>query len=87
MWDFTTEPEFQEKLDWMDSFIRTEIEPLDQVLDEVDMGCFQLHRVRLLRSYLSNDGLRMLCLYRAPDAESERQPARATDDDDASAGA
>ncbi len=33
MWDFSTEPEFQEKLDWMDEFIRTEIEPLDQVLD------------------------------------------------------
>ena len=33
MWDFQTEPEFQEKLDWMDTFIREEIEPLDQVLD------------------------------------------------------
>ncbi len=28
-WDFTTEPEFQEKLDWMDGFVRDEIEPLD----------------------------------------------------------
>jgi acyl-CoA dehydrogenase len=28
-WDFTTEPEFQEKLDWMESFVRDEIEPLD----------------------------------------------------------
>jgi acyl-CoA dehydrogenase len=33
VWDFQTEPEFQEKLDWMDEFIRTQIEPLDQVLD------------------------------------------------------
>jgi acyl-CoA dehydrogenase len=33
VWDFSTEPEFQEKLDWMDEFIRTQIEPLDQVLD------------------------------------------------------
>jgi acyl-CoA dehydrogenase len=33
VWDFETEPEFQEKLDWMDEFIRTQIEPLDQVLD------------------------------------------------------
>ena len=33
MWDFSTEPEFQAKLDWMDEFIRTQIEPLDQVLD------------------------------------------------------
>lgn len=29
MWDFTTEPEFQQKLDWMDQFIRTEVEALD----------------------------------------------------------
>ena len=28
-WDFQTEPEFQAKLDWIDEFVRTEIEPLD----------------------------------------------------------
>jgi acyl-CoA dehydrogenase len=28
-WDFSTEPEFQEKLDWMDGFVRDEIEPMD----------------------------------------------------------
>src|SRR5262245_37839093 len=28
-WDFSTEPEFQERLDWMDRFVREEIEPLD----------------------------------------------------------
>ncbi|HKY13457.1 MAG TPA: acyl-CoA dehydrogenase family protein [Microthrixaceae bacterium] len=28
-WDFETEPEFQEKLDWMDQFVREEIEPID----------------------------------------------------------
>jgi acyl-CoA dehydrogenase len=28
-WDFETEPEFQEKLDWADRFVRDEIEPLD----------------------------------------------------------
>jgi len=28
-WSFETEPEFQEKLDWMDRFVREEIEPLD----------------------------------------------------------
>jgi acyl-CoA dehydrogenase len=28
-WDFTTDPEFQEKLDWVDRFVREEIEPLD----------------------------------------------------------
>ncbi len=28
-WDFSTEPEFQAKLDWMDEFVREEIEPID----------------------------------------------------------
>ena len=30
-WDFETEPEFQEKLDWADQFVRAEVEPLDMV--------------------------------------------------------
>jgi acyl-CoA dehydrogenase len=29
MWDFETEPAFREKLDWMDVFVREEVEPLD----------------------------------------------------------
>ncbi len=29
MWDFSTDPEFQEKLDWMATFVREECEPLD----------------------------------------------------------
>lgn len=29
MWDFSTEPEFQEKLDWIAEFVTNEIEPLD----------------------------------------------------------
>jgi acyl-CoA dehydrogenase len=28
-WDFQTEPEFQEKLDWVDAFVREYVEPLD----------------------------------------------------------
>jgi acyl-CoA dehydrogenase len=28
-WDFSTEPEFQEKLDWIEAFVREEVEPLD----------------------------------------------------------
>ena len=28
-WDFSTEPEFQEKLDWARDFVRDKIEPLD----------------------------------------------------------
>lgn len=30
-WDFETDPEFQKKLDWMDEFVREEIEPMDLV--------------------------------------------------------
>jgi alkylation response protein AidB-like acyl-CoA dehydrogenase len=30
-WDFSTEPEFQEQLDWIDQFCREEIEPLELV--------------------------------------------------------
>ena len=33
-WDFETEPEFQEKLDWMDAFVREEVEPLDLAFRE-----------------------------------------------------
>lgn len=29
MWDFSTDPEFQRKLDWMETFVREEVEPLD----------------------------------------------------------
>ena len=28
-WDFSTEPEFEEKLEWMRRFVREEIEPLE----------------------------------------------------------
>ena len=31
-WDFETEPEFQKQLDWVDQFVREEVEPLDFVL-------------------------------------------------------
>ena len=30
-WDFETEPDFQSKLDWVDTFVREEVEPLDFV--------------------------------------------------------
>jgi acyl-CoA dehydrogenase len=32
-WDFQTEPEFQEKLDWMETFVREEIFPLETLAD------------------------------------------------------
>src|SRR3954447_20031820 len=31
-WDSETEPEFQAELDWIDEFVRTEVEPLDLFL-------------------------------------------------------
>lgn len=33
-WDFRTEPEFQEKLDWADMFVRERVEPLDVVFPD-----------------------------------------------------
>ena len=32
-WDFETEPEFQKELNWIDSFVREEVEPLDHVVE------------------------------------------------------
>jgi acyl-CoA dehydrogenase len=34
-WDFSTEPEFRRKLDWMRSFVREEIWPLETLVDEL----------------------------------------------------
>ena len=37
-WDFSTEPEFEEKLEWMRGFVRDEVfplEPLDLTYDQV----------------------------------------------------
>ncbi|MCW2621750.1 MAG: (R)-benzylsuccinyl-CoA dehydrogenase, partial [Frankiales bacterium] len=31
-WDFETDPDFQRELDWMDEFVRTEVEPVDMVI-------------------------------------------------------
>ena len=31
-WDFETDPEFQAELDWVDEFVRTEVEPVDKVI-------------------------------------------------------
>jgi acyl-CoA dehydrogenase len=34
-WDFSTEPEFQAKLDWMREFVREQIWPLETLIDEL----------------------------------------------------
>ena len=33
-WDFSTEPEFEAKLDWMRGFVREEIIPLETLAEE-----------------------------------------------------
>ena len=34
-WDFSTEPEFQAQLDWMNEFVRAEIWPLETIWREL----------------------------------------------------
>lgn len=43
-----------------------------QALEDAGAACLQNHRVRFVRTFCSLDGKRMICLYRAPDAESVR---------------
>jgi hypothetical protein len=38
--------------------------------------CVDLYGIRLLRSYLSSNGQRLICLFEAPDAESVRVAIR-----------
>src|SRR5687767_317860 len=40
-WDFSTEPEFEEKLAWMRGFVREEIEPLETISDQLDPATFR----------------------------------------------
>ena len=58
-WDFETEPEFQEKLDWVETFVRDEIEPLDLVLgnpyDKSDTKALDI--VRPLQEQVRERGL------------------------------
>ena len=42
-WDFSTEPEFEEQLDWMREFVREEIWPIETI--EQDIGQAQLDRI------------------------------------------
>ena len=34
-WDFSTEPEFERKLEWMRAFVREQVWPLETLLDEL----------------------------------------------------
>ena len=42
-------------------------------IEEKGAWCLDTHNVKFIRSFFSNDHKRMLCLYRAPDAESVKQ--------------
>lgn len=39
-WDFATEPDFQEHLDWMSEFVRAQVEPLDLLFHDRKHACF-----------------------------------------------
>ncbi|SFI04925.1 nickel-binding protein [Modicisalibacter xianhensis] len=47
-----------------------------QALEDAGVGCLSDYRVRFVRTFFSCDARRMLCLYRAGDAESVRQAQR-----------
>ena len=34
MWGFETDPDFQRELDWIDAFVREEVQPLDHLLGD-----------------------------------------------------
>jgi len=58
-WDFATDPDFQVELDWVDRFVREEVEPLDRLLgnpyDIRDPGFVKL--VRPLQKQVQERGL------------------------------
>jgi hypothetical protein len=43
-----------------------------QAQEDAGLWCLEAHGVRFLRTYVSSDRTRLLCLYEAPDAESVR---------------
>lgn len=47
-----------------------------QAIESVGAACLEVRHVGFVRTYFSADRKRMLCLYRAPDAESVREAQR-----------
>ena len=47
-----------------------------QAIEDAGAWCLETHRVNFVRTFFSLDRRRMLCLYRAPDAESVRLAQR-----------
>src|ERR1700753_2874223 len=55
-WDFSTEPEFESKLEWMRTFVREQVWPLETLLDE--LGWEGLRRAaRPLQEQVKEQGL------------------------------
>src|SRR5437763_2583601 len=55
-WDFSTEPEFQSKLDWMTTFVRERIWPLETLTDELGWEGL-LRAIRPLQDEVRAQGL------------------------------
>jgi acyl-CoA dehydrogenase len=47
-WDFRTDPEYQAKLDWVDTFVREEVEPLDLVFPDLQFVPMDENRRRAI---------------------------------------
>jgi len=50
-----------------------------QEIEDAASGCLAAHHVAFVRTFFSRDRRRMICLYRAPDAESVRVAQRQAD--------
>jgi acyl-CoA dehydrogenase len=55
-WDFSTEPEFQRKLDWMADFVRAEVWPIETVFEELGQDGFE-RAIAPLREAVKERGL------------------------------
>jgi acyl-CoA dehydrogenase len=55
-WDFSTEPEFQRKLDWMAGFVRAEVWPIETVADALGQDGFE-RAIAPLRDEVKERGL------------------------------
>src|ERR1700730_3856277 len=55
-WDSETEPEFEAKLAWMRDFVRSEVWPLEVIVDDVDEATFR-RLVRSLQAVVKQRGL------------------------------
>jgi hypothetical protein len=55
------------------------LSPEDVPKMAASVRCLELYRVTPVSSYLTPDGMRMICVFKAPDAEALRSLGRAND--------